>query len=132
VPWSPVGAGFLTGKYDTTTKFDEKADFRAAFPRFSKEFMALNMPIIEWLKGYATKKNATPAQVALGWLLAKSPSIVPIPGTRYKSHLLENLGAQNIHLSKADVQEIETSLSKFPVYGDRMGKEHMSQIDYSF
>lgn len=132
VPWSPVGAGFLTGKYDTTTKLDEKADFRAAFPRFSKEFMPLNMPIIDWLKGYAEKKNATPAQIALAWLLAKSPSIVPIPGTRYETHLLENLGAQNIQLSKADLQEIETSLSKFPVYGDRMGKEHMSQIDYSF
>lgn len=132
VPWSPVGAGFLTGKYDTNTKLDEKADFRAAFPRFSKEFLALNMPIIEWLKGYAAKKKATPAQVALAWLLAKSPSIVPIPGTRYETHLLENLGAKNIQLSKEDVQEIETSLSKFPVYGDRMGKAHMSQIDYSF
>ncbi|MDR6782723.1 aryl-alcohol dehydrogenase-like predicted oxidoreductase [Pedobacter africanus] len=132
VPWSPIGAGFLTGKYDTNTKYDEKTDFRAGFPRFSKEFMPLNMPIIEWLKGYAAKKNATPAQIALAWLLAKSPNIVPIPGTRYQSHLLENLGAQEIEMSKEDVQEIETCLSKFPVYGDRMGEAHMSSIDYTF
>ncbi|MCD0487797.1 aldo/keto reductase [Pedobacter sp. MC2016-14] len=132
VPWSPLGAGFLTGKYDTKTKFDEKSDFRAGFPRYSKEFLPLNMPIIEWLKGYAIKKNATPSQIALAWLLAKSPSIVPIPGTRYQTHLMENLAAQNIQLSKEDVQEIETCFSKYPVYGDRMGEAHMSSIDYTF
>ena len=96
VPWSPVGAGFLTGKFDTNTKFDEKTDFRAGFPRFSREFMPLNMPIIEWLKGYAAKKGATPSQIALAWLLAKSPNIVPIPGTRSEAHLLENLGASRV------------------------------------
>ena len=132
VPWSPVGAGFLTGKYDTTTKFDEKSDFRAGFPRFSKEFLPLNMPVIEWLKGYAAKKNATPSQIALAWLLAKSSTIVPIPGTRTQTHLLENLGAKNIYLTKEDVLEIETCLSKFPVFGDRMGEAHMSSIDYTF
>lgn len=131
VPWSPVGAGFLTGKYDTATKFDEKSDFRAGFPRFSKEFMPLNMPIIEWLKGYAATKNATPAQIALAWLLAKSPIIVPIPGTRTEAHLLENLGAQSIQLSKQDVVAIDTVMTKFPVYGDRMGVAHMSSIDYT-
>ena len=131
VPWSPIGAGFLTGKYETTTKFDDKSDFRAGFPRFSKEFLPLNMPIIEWLKDYAAKKNATPSQIALAWLLAKSPIIVPITGTRIESHLLENLEAQNIQLTKEDVREIETVLTKFPVYGDRMGKVHMSSIDYT-
>lgn len=131
VPWSPVGAGFLTGKYDTKTQFDEKTDFRAGFPRFSKEYMPLNMPIIEWLKTYAAKHGATPSQIALAWLLAKSPNIVPIPGTRFEAHLLENLGTLKTHLTKNDIQEIETSLSKFPVYGDRMGKAHMSSIDYS-
>jgi aryl-alcohol dehydrogenase-like predicted oxidoreductase len=131
VPWSPVGAGFLTGTIDTKTKFDEKTDFRAGFPKFSKEFLPLNMPIIEWLKTYAAKKGATPSQIALGWLLAKSKSIVPIPGTRSEAHLLENLGALNFQLTNADVQEIETSLSKFPVYGDRMGEAHMSSIDYT-
>ncbi len=132
VPWSPIGAGFLTGKIDTKTKFDQKTDFRSGFPRFSKEFLPLNMPIIEWLKTYAAKKGATPSQIALAWLLAKSPSIVPIPGTRSEAHLLENLGAVKFQLTKADVQEIETSLSKFPVYGDRMGEAHMSSIDYTF
>lgn len=131
VPWSPLGAGFLTGKYDTTTQFDEKSDFRADFPRYSKEFLPLNMPIIEWLKGYAAEKNATPAQIALAWLLTKSPNIVPIPGTRFETHLQENLGAKNIHLTREDVQNIETCLSRFPVYGDRMGEAHMSSIDYT-
>jgi aryl-alcohol dehydrogenase-like predicted oxidoreductase len=130
VPWAPLGEGFLTGKYDTSTKYVE-ADFRGGFPRFSKAFMPLNMPIIEWLKAYAQKKGATPAQVALAWLLAKAPNIVPIPGTRMEAHLLENLGAQNLRLTAADVQEIETSLSRFPVYGERMGEAHMSQIDYT-
>jgi aryl-alcohol dehydrogenase-like predicted oxidoreductase len=131
VPWSPVGAGFLTGKYDTTTKFDKESDFRAGFPRFSKEFLPLNMPMIEWLKDYAEKKNATPAQIALAWLLAKSPNIVPIPGTRYEEHLLENLGASKIHLSKEEIQGIEICFTKFPVFGDRMGEAHMSSIDYT-
>lgn len=130
VPWAPLGEGFLTGKYDTTTQYAE-ADFRGGFPRFSKEFMPLNMPIIEWLKDYATRKGARPSQIALAWLLAKSPNIVPIPGTRNAAHLLENLGAQIFPLTAADVQEIDTSLSKYPVYGDRMGEAHMSQIDYS-
>jgi aryl-alcohol dehydrogenase-like predicted oxidoreductase len=131
VPWSPVGAGFLTGAIDTHTKFDEKNDFRAGFPRFSKEFLKLNMPIIEWLKVYAAKKGATPSQVSLAWLLAKGPNIVPIPGTRTEAHLLENIGAQRLQLTAADIQEIDTKLSKYPVFGDRMGKDHMSQIDYT-
>lgn len=131
VPWSPVGAGFLTGTIDTSTKFDEKYDFRAGFPRFSRGFLPLNMSIIDWLKTYAAKKGATSAQIALAWLLAKSQSIVPIPGTRSELHLLENLGAINFQLNDNDVQEIETSLSKFPVYGDRIGEAHMSSIDYT-
>ena len=130
VPWAPLGEGFLTGKYDTTTRYSE-ADFRAGFPRFSKQFMPLNMPIIEWLKSYARRRGATPSQIALAWLLAKGPNIVPIPGTRKEAHLLENLGARNLRLTTADVEEIETSLSRFPVYGDRMGEAHMSQIDYT-
>jgi aryl-alcohol dehydrogenase-like predicted oxidoreductase len=131
VPWAPVGAGFLTGKFDTTTKFDKESDFRAGFPRFSKEFLPLNIPMIEWLKEYAKKKNATPAQIALAWLLAKSPNIVPIPGTRTEEHLLENLGASKINLTKEDIQSIEICFTKFPVYGDRMGEAHMSSIDYT-
>jgi aryl-alcohol dehydrogenase-like predicted oxidoreductase len=131
VPWSPVGAGFLTGAIDTSTKFDAKTDFRAGFPRFTKEFLKLNMPIVEWLKAYAAKKGATPAQVSLAWLLAKGSNIVPIPGTRTEAHLLENLGAQRLQLTAADVLEIGTMLGKYPVFGDRMGEAHMSQIDYT-
>ena len=131
VPWSPVGAGFLTGTIDTNTQFDPKVDFRAGFPRFSKEFLKLNMPIVEWLKAYAARKGATPAQVSLAWLLAKGPNIVPIPGTRSGAHLLDNLGAPRLQLTTADVQEIETKLSRYPVFGDRMGKDHMSSIDYT-
>jgi len=131
VPWAPLGEGFLTGKIDTSTRFDPKTDFRAGFPRLSAEFLPRNMPIAEWLKGYAAKKGATPSQIALAWLLAKNPNIVPIPGTRNEAHLLENLGAQRVNLTADDVQEIETSLSRFVVYGDRMGDEHMSQIDYT-
>ncbi len=92
--------GFLTGKIDTNTKFDPKTDFRSGFPRFSAEFLPRNMPIVEWLKGYAAKKGATPSQIALAWLLAKSPNIVPIPGTRNEAHLLENLGAQRVQLTR--------------------------------
>jgi aryl-alcohol dehydrogenase-like predicted oxidoreductase len=130
VPWAPLGEGFLTGTIDMNTKFDPKTDFRAGFPRLS-EFRARNMPIIEWLKNYSEKKSATPSQIALAWLLAKSPNIVPIPGTRNEAHLLENLGAQRVRLSAEDMQEIATSMSRFVVYGDRMGDAHMSQIDYT-
>jgi aryl-alcohol dehydrogenase-like predicted oxidoreductase len=131
VPWSPVGAGFLTGTIDTSTKFDAKTDFRAQFPRFSTEFLKLNMPIVAWLKTYAAKRGATPSQVALAWLLAKGPNIVPIPGTRTEAHMLENIGAQRLNLTAADVLEIDTMLGKYPVFGDRMGEAHMSQIDYT-
>jgi aryl-alcohol dehydrogenase-like predicted oxidoreductase len=131
VPWAPMGEGFLTGKIDTNTKFDTQTDFRSGFPRLSAEFLPKNMPIVEWLKAYAKKKGATPSQISLAWLLAKGPNIVPIPGTRNEAHLLENLGAQRVQLNAADMQEISTSLSQFVVYGDRMGAEHMSQIDYT-
>ena len=131
VPWAPLGEGFLTGKIDTTTRFDEKTDFRAGFPRFSRQYLPLNMPIIDWLKAYAARHGVTPAQISLAWLLAKAPNIVPIPGTRSAAHLLENLGAHRVQLSATDVLEIETALSKFPVFGDRMGELHMSQIDYT-
>ena len=131
VPWSPVAQGFLTGKIDLSTRFDPKNDFRDGFPRFSAENRPKNMPIIEWLKAYAAKKGATPSQVALAWLLAKGPNVVPIPGTRNEAHLLENLGAAKVQLTAEDMQEIATSLSRFTVHGERMGKDHMASIDYT-
>lgn len=131
VPWSPIAQGFLTGKIDLNTRFDPQNDFRDGFPRFSAENRPKNMPIIEWLKAYAGKKGATPSQVALAWLLAMSPNVVPIPGTRNEAHLLENLGAVNVRLTDEDMQEIATSLSRFTVHGERMGKDHMASIDYT-
>jgi aryl-alcohol dehydrogenase-like predicted oxidoreductase len=131
VPWSPIAQGFLTGKIDINTKFDPKTDFRSGFPRFSAENRPKNLQLVEWLKEYAEKKGLTPSQVALAWLLAKGPNIVPIPGTRNEAHLLENLGAVKVQLSKEDMQEIATSLSTFIVQGERMGKDHMASIDYS-
>jgi aryl-alcohol dehydrogenase-like predicted oxidoreductase len=129
VPWSPVGQGFLTGRIDTSTKFDPKTDFRSGFPRFSAENLPKNMPIIEWLKSFAKERNATPAQVALAWLLAQKPFIVPIPGTRSEVHLRENLGGASVQLTADDLQAIRSVLSTLTVHGMRMGEAHMSSID---
>ena len=93
VPWGPVGMGYLTGKLDARTKLDPKTDLRSGFDRFSPENLAANMPIIDLLKRFGAKKNATPAQLALSWLLAQKPWIVPIPGTRNMDHFNENLGS---------------------------------------
>jgi aryl-alcohol dehydrogenase-like predicted oxidoreductase len=93
VPWGPVGMGYLTGKMNANTKLDPKTDLRAGFDRFSPENLAANMPVIDLLRQVAERENATPAQVALAWLLAQKPWIVPIPGTRNMDHLNENLEA---------------------------------------
>src|SRR5438128_4546263 len=129
VPWGPVGMGFLTGKMDARTKLDPKTDLRSGFDRFYPENMAANQPVIDLLKGIAERKNATPAQIALAWLLAQKPFIVPIPGTRNIEHLNENLGAINIALTPADLREIGTALSKFKVHGGRMNEEQMKIVD---
>ena len=129
VPWGPVGMGYLTGKIDARTKFDPKTDLRSGFDRFSPENLAANMPIVDLLKRFAEKENATPAQVALAWLLAQKPWIVPIPGTRNIDHLNENLGAINVQLTPADLREIETAFSKIKVHGGRMNEEQMKVVD---
>ena len=129
VPWGPLGEGYLTGKMDARTKFDPKTDLRSEFPRFSPENLAANTPVVDLLKRFAKKKNATPAQIALAWLLAQKPWIVPIPGTRNIDHLNENLGAINVQLTSDDLREIETAISKITVHGDRMSEMHMQQID---
>ncbi len=129
VPWGPVGMGYLTGKIDARTKFDPKTDLRAEFERFSPENIAANRPVVDLLKQFAEKKNATPAQIALAWLLAQKPWIVPIPGTRNLDHLNENLGAINVQLTPADLREIETAFSKIKVYGGRMGEKYMRDVD---
>jgi aryl-alcohol dehydrogenase-like predicted oxidoreductase len=115
VPWGPVGQGYLTGKIDARTKFDPKMDMRSGFPRFSPENITANMPIVDLIRRFAEKKNATPAQISLAWLLAKKPFIVPIPGTRNIDHLNENLRAINIELTPADLREIDTAVSEIKV-----------------
>jgi aryl-alcohol dehydrogenase-like predicted oxidoreductase len=129
VAWGPVGEGYLTGQIDARTQFDPKTDLRSEFPRFTPEALAANMPVVDWLRQFAKKKNATPAQIALAWLLARKPWIVPIPGTRNIDHLKENLGAIKVELTSADLREIETALSKIKVHGERMSERHMQQID---
>jgi aryl-alcohol dehydrogenase-like predicted oxidoreductase len=129
VPWGPVGQGYLTTKIDAQTKFDPQKDTRSEFPRFSSENIAANMPIVDFLKQFSEKKNATPVQVSLAWLLAQKPFIVPIPGTRSVDHLQENLRAVDIRLTPANLREIETALSKIEVHGGRMNEERMKAVD---
>ena len=129
VPWGPVGMGYLTGKIDAHTTLDPKADLRSGFDRFSPENRKANTPIIEFLKQFAAKNNTTPAQIALAWLLAQKPWIVPIPGTRNPDHLTENLGAVNIRLAADDLREIEAELSKIKVHGGRLNEMQMQAVD---
>jgi aryl-alcohol dehydrogenase-like predicted oxidoreductase len=129
VPWGPVGMGYLTGEIDARTNFDPKTDLRAEFSRFTPENLAANMPVVDLLRRFAEKKNATPAQISLAWLLAQKPWIVPIPGTRNIDHLNENLGAINIQLTPAELRELETDFSKIKVHGGRMSEMHMRDVD---
>jgi aryl-alcohol dehydrogenase-like predicted oxidoreductase len=119
VPFSPLGAGFLTGKIDENTKFDP-TDFRNMVPRFSPEARKTNMALVELVKRVAERKGATPAQVALAWLLAQRPWIVPIPGTTKLHRLEENLGAVNVALSKNDLKEIDEAASRLKLEGARL------------
>ena len=129
VPWGPVGMGYLTGKIDASTKFDPTADLRSRFDRFSPENLAANMPVVDLLKRFAEERNATPSQIALAWLLAQKPWIVPIPGTRNMDHLIENLGAIKVQLTPADLQELETAFSKVKVHGGRMDEMNRQAVD---
>jgi len=119
VPFSPLGAGFLTGKIDENTKF-EKDDFRNLVPRFSPESRKANMALVGVVKGVADRKGATPAQVALAWLLAQKPWIVPIPGTTKLHRLEENLGAVDLDLTANELSEINAEASKIRVQGERL------------
>ena len=129
VPWGPVGMGYLTGRLDAHVRFDPKTDLRAEFDRFSPRNLAANWPIVELLKRFAEKKNATPARIALAWLLAQKPWIVPIPGTRSMDHLNENLGGIAVELTPGDLQELETDFAKLTVHGGRMSAKHMRDVD---
>jgi aryl-alcohol dehydrogenase-like predicted oxidoreductase len=118
VPFSPLGKGFLTGKVDETTTFDS-TDFRNVVPRFTPENRKANQAVVELLTGISARKRATPAQIALAWLLARKPWIVPIPGTTKLHRLEENLGAADVELTADDLREIEEAASKITVQGAR-------------
>jgi aryl-alcohol dehydrogenase-like predicted oxidoreductase len=119
VCFSPLGAGFLTGTIDEHTAFD-KTDFRTMVPRFTPEALKANMALVDLVRGVATRKAATPAQIALAWLLAQRPWIVPIPGTTKRPRLEENLGAIGVEFTTSELREIGTAVSKIPPQGARL------------
>jgi aryl-alcohol dehydrogenase-like predicted oxidoreductase len=118
VPFSPLGNGFLTGKIDENTEF-VSTDFRNVMPRFAPDMRQANAKLIEFLHDVAALKNATPAQIAIAWILAQQPWMVPIPGTTKLHRLKENLGAADIHLTDADMQAIAQALADIPIHGNR-------------
>jgi len=126
VPFSPLGKGFLTGTIDEKTTFDP-TDFRNVVPRFTEENRKANLAFVEWLKSFAEGKQATPAQVALAWLLAQKPWIVPIPGTTKRTRLQENLGAVQVQLTAADLRDIEQAVSQINVHGARY-PDHLQKM----
>jgi aryl-alcohol dehydrogenase-like predicted oxidoreductase len=125
VPFSPLGRGFLTGAIDEHTTFD-RADFRNVLPRFTAENRKANLAFVGWLTKFAERKKATPAQIALAWLLAQRPYVVPIPGTTKRHRLAENLGAAAIQLTADDLHEIDRAALEITVHGDRY-PEHLQK-----
>ena len=126
VPYSPLGKGFLTGAISKGTQFD-KNDFRNIVPRFSEENRDANQALVDLVVGFANQKKVTPAQIALAWLLAKKPWIVPIPGTTKLHRLEENLGAVNVQLSPDDLRQLEMTAARIPVQGARY-PEHLQKL----
>ena len=126
VPFSPLGKGFLTGKIDDTTTFDS-ADFRNVVPRFTPENRKANLAFVDWLTKFAERRQATPAQIALAWLLAQKPWIAPIPGTTKRHRLEENIGATAIQLTADDLQEIDRAAAEITVQGARY-PAHLQQM----
>jgi len=127
VPFSPLGKGFLTGTIDDKTTF-EPTDFRNVVPRFTEENRKANLAFVEWLKTFAQRKQATPAQIALAWLLAQKPWIVPIPGTTKRTRLEENLGATEIQLTADDRREIDRAASQIEVHGARYPERLLQMV----
>jgi len=123
VPFSPLGKGFLTGKIDANTKFDT-SDFRSSVPRFTPENRKANRALVDLVTAFAEQRKMTPAQIALAWLLAKKPWIVPIPGTTRLARLEENLGAASVELTAGDVRALEEASSKIKLEGARYPKFH--------
>ena len=127
VPFSPLGKGFLTGAIDPNTKFD-KSDFRNTVPRFTAEARKANEALVELMRDIAARKNATPAQIALAWLLSRKPWIVPIPGTTKLHRLEENVGAASVQLTPEDLRTIEDALSKITVQGARYSADRQKLV----
>ncbi|HLN75375.1 MAG TPA: aldo/keto reductase [Prolixibacteraceae bacterium] len=128
VPFSPLGKGFLTGKMNENTTFDSK-DFRSTVPRLSPENLKANMVFVDLLKEMAQRKNITPAQLAIAWILAQKPWFVPIPGTTKMERLHENLGASSVVLTKGELQEIEAAAQKLEPVGERYSEGSARMID---
>jgi aryl-alcohol dehydrogenase-like predicted oxidoreductase len=126
VPWAPLGMGFLTGTINPFTKFTE-GDFRTVVPRFSPENMPANMPLVQLVEEWAVRKGATPAQIALAWLLAQQPWIVPIPSTTRTAHLAEDLGAEDVTFTPAELQELTTALNGITIRGERLQPAVLAQ-----
>ena len=125
----PRWNGLLPGQVNARTKLDPKSDLRSGFDRFTPANLTANRAVVDLLKRFAETKNATPAQIALAWLLAQKPWITPIPGTRNINHLNENLGAVNVRLTPADLREMAAEFSKITVHGGRMNEEQMKIVD---
>ena len=123
VPFSPLGKGFLTGKIDENTKLDN-SDFRSTVPRFSLENRKANQSLVDLLNRFAQEKGATPAQIALAWLLAQKPWIVPIPGTTKLNRLEENIGSVDVVFTSDDLHELEEAASKITIQGARYPEQH--------
>ena len=127
VPFSPLGKGFLTGKIDKSATFDS-SDFRSIVPRFKPENIEANQVLVELIKEIAAGKDATPAQIALAWVLAQKPWIVPIPGTRKLKRLEENLGAAEVELTPGELSDLNNALSKIEISGDRYPAEYANRV----
>lgn len=123
VPWGPLGTGFLTGAITENSTFDAATDLRAVFPRFTKENIKANMPLVEMLADVAKQKKASTVQIALAWLLAQKPFIVPIPGMDKMEYITDNLKSVNVELTANDLKEIENRLAKIEIKGDRLNKD---------
>ena len=119
VPFSPIASGFLSGQISTQTQFEKKDDVRNFVPQLSKENIKGNQPILDVLNKFAKAKNATPAQISLAWMLKKYPNVVPIPGSKNKGRIVENLGAWNVELTDGEFNELQIALDGIEVHGHR-------------
>jgi aryl-alcohol dehydrogenase-like predicted oxidoreductase len=129
VPWGPLGMGFLTGTLGARSNFDKMTDLRAGFDRFQPEALSTNQRILDLLASFATREGATLPQIALAWVMAQRPWIVPIPGTSKPQHLRDNIGAIEVDLSVDDLRAIDTAITGLAIEGGRMNREQMQIVD---